>query len=243
MTEPPEQPRRQRRETAEIQHGIGGLPPHPARGEVTALRVLGEGFEIPVDADLAERLDVVGTEFMFKGLAVLALDEPTRQLIEPLTAYCGLSAHSDVDSALRAILRPYPKRPLILQGARAADVAELARTIHEHTTRKGFPFTQVNTVPTSDAAIEALCTQGGCGTLFLDLTTPVTLPSSLVRHLLANLDFSSLERDHYHLATIAVASTTHDAFRCFGMDDPFCTLGFRRAPWHSAMRNVTFTEH
>jgi hypothetical protein len=223
--------------------GIGGLSPYPARGPITALRVLGHGFEIPVDADRAQRLArfMVGDEFMYKGQSVLAIDEPTRQLIEPLTAYCGLGAHGDVDAVLAAVLWPRPKRPIILHGARSEDVSELARTIHEHTIRKGFPFTPVNPVPTSDAAIEALCTQAGCGTLFLDLTTPVELPATLLRHL-----FPHQDQDYYHLGTIAVASAAEDVDRCFGPAMEFyprCTIGFRRAPWHSAMRNVTFTQH
>lgn len=227
--------------------GIGGVAPYPAHGPITALRVLGHGFEIPVDADRAQRLDRVmvrvGDESMYKGQLVLAIDEPTRQLIEPLTAYCGLGAHGDVDAVLAAVLCPQrlPKRPIILHGARSEDVSELARTIHEHTIRKGFPFTPVtvNTVPASDAAIEALCTQAGCGTLFLDLTTLVELPPALVRHLFPQ------DQDHYHLGTIAVASTAEDVRRCFGVATAFypCMIGFRRAPWHSAMRNVTFMQH
>lgn len=107
-----------------------------------------------------------------------------------------------------------------MRGARSEDVIELARTIHEHTIRKGFPFTPVNTVPTSDAAIEALCTQGGCGTLFIDFTTPVELPPTLVDHL-----FPDRDKDHYHLATIFVASTAEDVRQYFG--PVICTIGFR----------------
>jgi hypothetical protein len=55
---------------------------------------------------------------------VLAIDELTRQLIEPLTAYCGLGALDDVDSVLAAVLRLQPKRPIILHGARGTDVVE-----------------------------------------------------------------------------------------------------------------------
>jgi hypothetical protein len=216
--------------------GIGGLSPFPGRGPITALRVLGRGFEIPVDADRSQQLArvMVGEKFVYKGQLVLAIDEPTRQLIEPLTAYCGLGARNDVDAVLLGILCPYPKYPIILHGARSEDVSELARTIHEHTIRKGFPFTPVNTVPTSDAAIEALCTQAGCGTLFLDLTTPGELPPTLVRHLFPQ------GQDHYHLGTIAVASAAEHVPRCFGLH---CSIGFRRAPWYSAMHNVKFTPH
>jgi len=85
---------------------------------------------------------------MVKGMTVLALDERTHQLVQPLTVYCGIGAHNDVDSALAAILW---RRPIILHGSRSEDVLELARTIHDHSIRKGFPFLQVNTVPTNDA--------------------------------------------------------------------------------------------
>jgi hypothetical protein len=80
----------------------------------------------------------------------------------------------------------------------------------------------------------------GCGTLFLDLTTLGELPPALVRHLFPQ------DQDHYHLGTIAAASTAEDVRRCFGFGIelyPRCMIGFRRAPWHSAMRNVTFTQH
>jgi hypothetical protein len=231
MTQPP---RRQRRETAEAPCGIGGLSPHPARGPVTALRVLGRGFEITVDANGAERFrGNVGDRFMVKGMTVLALDEPTHQLVQPLTVYCGIGAHKDVDSALAAILW---KRPIILYGSSSKDVLELARAIHEHSIRRGFPFLQVNTVPTNDAAIEALCTDAGCGTIFLDLTKRVELPRTFVRNLFS---------DHFHLWTIAVAPAAEDACRCFGAGTdfiPFCTLGFRRANWHTSMQNATFTQ-
>jgi len=230
----PEPPRRQRRETAEAPVGIGGLSPHPARGPITALRVLGRGFEIAVDPGRAERLwGMVGDRLTVKGMMVLALDEPTHQLIQPLTAYCGIGAQVDVDSGLAALLW---RRPIILHGSRSEDVLKLARTIHEHSIRKDFPFTQVNTVPTSDTAIEALCTEAGCGTIFLDLTKPLKLPPTFIRHLFS---------DHFHLGTIAVAQGVEDALRCFGPGMeffPFCTLGFRRVGWHSSMHDVTFTK-
>jgi hypothetical protein len=228
-----EPPRRQRRETEEAPVGIGGFSPHPARGRVTALRVLGRGFEIAVDANRAERLrGTVGDRFTVKGERVLALDEPTRQLIQPLTAYAGIGAHDDVDSALESILW---RHPIILHGSRSEDVVELGRTIHEHSNRKSFPFTQVNAVPTNDAAIEALCTEAGCGTIFLDLTRPFELPETFVRHLFS---------DHFHLWTLAVASAAEDVRRCFGpgMDFfPVCTLGFRRTSLLGSMQDVTFT--
>jgi len=150
---------------------------------------------------------------------VLALDEPTHQLIQPLMAYCGIGAHNDVDSALAAILW---KRPIIFHGSRMEDVLELARTIHEHSIRQGFPFTQVNTVPRSDTAIEALCAEAGCGTIFLDLTKPLELPRTFIR---------SLFSDHFHLWAIAVAQEAEAALRCFGPGTnlfPFCMLGFPR---------------
>jgi hypothetical protein len=134
-------------------------------------------------------------------------------------AYCGPGAHSDVDSALAAVLW---RRPIILHGSRMEDVLELARTIHEHSIRKGFPFTQVTTVPRSDTAIEALCTEAGCGTIFLDLTKPLELPRTFIR---------SLFSDHFHLWAIAVAQEAEAAVQCFGPGTnlyPFCMLGFPR---------------
>jgi hypothetical protein len=216
----PEPPRRRRRETAEAPVGVGGLSPHPARGPITALRVLGRGFEIAIDPSRTEQLPgTVGDRLTVEGMTALALDEPTHQLVQPLTAYCGIGAHDDVDSALAAILW---RHPIVLHGSRSEDVIELARTIHEHSIRKGFPFRQVNAVPTSDAAIEALCTEAGCGTIFLDLTKPRELPRTFIRHLFS---------DHFHLWTIAVASAVEHARRCLGpgMDFlPFSMIGFPR---------------
>jgi hypothetical protein len=227
----PRPPRRLRRETAEVPRGIGGFSPHPARGPITALRVLGHGYEIPVDAARAKHLPHIGGDrFTFHGMTLLALDEPTRQLIQPLTAYCG--AHDEVDSALVAVLW---KRPIILHGSRSEDVLELARTIHEHSIRKGFPFTQVDTVPKSDAAIEALCTQAGCGTILLDLTKPLKLPRTFIRHLFS---------DYFHLWTIMVTPVGENVRRCFGpgMDFvPICKLGFSRTVSHRSMDDITCT--
>jgi hypothetical protein len=184
-----------------------------------------------LEADHAERIEAVaGDCFTFQGMSVLALDEPTHQLVSALTAFCGGDSPDDVDSALVAILW---KRPIILHGKRSDDVIELARTIHEHSIRKGFPFTQVERVPKSNPAVEALCTKAGCGTIFLDLTKPIVLPSRFVRHLFS---------DHFHLWTIAVARVAKDARRCFGPGAeyfPLCELGFRRA----ARRRATQRPH
>lgn len=231
MSEPP---RRQRRDTAEAPVGIGELSPHRARGPITALRVLGRGYEIAIDPGRAERLPgTVGDRLTVKGMMVLALDESTQRLVQPLTAYCGIGAHDDVDSALAAILW---RRPLILHGSRGEAVVELARTIHEHSIQAAFPFTEVSSVPTADTAIETLCTKAGCGTVFLDLTTPFKLPQTFLRHLFS---------DHFHLWTIAVVSAAEDIHRCFGpgMDFfPFQTVGFRRASWSGSMHDVTFKQ-
>jgi hypothetical protein len=231
MTEPPT---RRRRETADAVFGVGGLAPHPARGPVTALRVLGAGFEIAADPSRAQQAwATVGDRLTVKGMLVLALDELTRQLIEPLTAHFGVGAHDDVDSVLTAVLW---KRPLILHASRCEDVFELAHVIHEHANRKGFPFTQIDALPSCDAQIEELCVKAGCGTILLDLTEPFDLPQALVRCLFS---------EHFHLWTIAVARAEKDVYRCFGPGmefAPFSRAGFRRMGWHSAMHDVTFTK-
>jgi len=91
-----ERPRRERRETAEAVFGVGGFAPHPARGPVTALRVLGQGFEIPTDPSRAERgWATVGARLTVKGLPVLALDELTRQVIEAELA--GVQVGDDLE--------------------------------------------------------------------------------------------------------------------------------------------------
>jgi hypothetical protein len=175
----------------------------------------------------------VGDRLTVNGVPVLALDEPTYQLVPPLTTYCGIGVHKDVDCALAAILW---RHPLILHGSCTEDILELVRTIHEHSIQKEFPFTQVDTVPTSDTEIEALCTKAGCGTIFLDLTKPFDLPPTLVRHLFSG---------YYHLWTLAVAVDAEDAQRCFGPRMalfPFYTIGFTRTSWHASMHDVTFKD-
>jgi hypothetical protein len=57
-------------------------------------------------------------------------------------------------------------------------------------------------------------------TLVFDLTAPVELPQTLMGYL-----FPDRDREHYHLATIAVASTVEDARRCFGFSRA-ARLGF-----------------
>jgi hypothetical protein len=267
------------------------LPPFPFHGPITALRVLGRGFAVTLDANRAElrlgregppvadvqlpllsiarvhalltrsydALEVtdlgsktgiaspapflsrspdpyvrcekllvhVGGRFALGGVPLLALDEPTHQLVEPLTAYCGAGAHYAVDGALESIVR---SDMIILHGSRSDDVLELARTLHDHSIRKSFPFTPINAVPESEAAIEELCTHAGCGTIFLDLTRPFALPPSFARHLFM---------DHFHLWTIVVARVAADALRCFGSawSEPkrrnfsVCELGFPRTRW------------
>jgi hypothetical protein len=230
----PRPPRRQRRETAEEPRGIGAASPHLARGPITALRVLGRGFEMTVDPGRTQRLrGNVGDHLTVNGVPVLALDEPTYQLVQPLTIYCGIGAHKDIDCALAAILW---RHPLILHGSRAEDVLELARTIHEHSIQKEFPFTQVDTVPTSDTEIEALCTKAGCGTIFLDLTKPFDLPQTFIRHLFSR---------YYHLWTVVVAADAEAAQRCFGPGMelfPFYSIGFTRTRWHASMHDVKFKD-
>lgn len=301
MTQPP---RRQRRETAEVPRGIGGLPPFPSHGPVTALRVLAHGFELTLDAHRSElrvgrdgppmadvrlpflsisnvhalltrrsnALEITdlgskngisypapflsqatqayvrckhgepllvhaGDRFALGSVELLALDEQTHRLVKPLTAYCGAGAHKDVDRALESILR---SDMMILHGSRSDDVRELARTLHAHSIRQGFPFTAVSTVPESGAAIEELCTRAGCGTVFLDLTQPFQIPLGFARNLFM---------DHFHLWTIAVMRAETDS-QCFGeaWNEPkrrgfgVCVLRFPPTGWHWSMGDANFTQ-
>jgi len=176
-----------------------------------------------------ERIIVnVGDRFALSSAPLLALDAQTHKLVQPLTAYCGAGAHTDVDMALESIVRG---DMLILHGSHRDDVLELARTLHTHSIRQGFPFTPVNAVPESEAAIEELCTQAGCGTILLDLTEPFKIPPTFARNLF---------QDHFHLWTIVVTRVVADAMRCFGgawcapkrQDFSVCELGFPRTEWN-----------
>ena len=169
----------------------------------------------------------VGERFALGSARLLALDEQTHQLVQPLTAYCGAGAQDDVDRALESIVQSHM---LFLHGTCSDAVLELARTLHAHSIRKDFPFTPVSAVPESEAAIEELCTQAGCGTIFLDLTRPFELPLSFARNLFS---------ERFHLWTIVVTPVAVDAFRCFGKagSEPkrvgfdICELGFPRTTW------------
>jgi hypothetical protein len=186
----------------------------------------------------SERLLVhVGDRFALGNVPLLALDEPTYQLVQPLTACCGAGAHNAVDGALESILRSHM---IILHGSRSDDVLELARMLHDRSIRKDFPFTPINAVPDSSAEIEELCTQAGCGTILLDLTEPFMLPLAFARHLFL---------DRFHLWTIVVARVAADAVSCFGeawyepkrQGFSVCELGFPRTGWHRSMSDASFT--
>jgi hypothetical protein len=278
------------------------LPPFPGHGPITALRVLGRGFEVALDSNRTElrlgrdgppmadvqlpllsissvhalltrrsdalevtdlgskhgiayptpflsharqayvrceRLFVeVGDRFALGRVPLLALDEQTHQLVQPLTTYCGAGAHDDVDGALESILRSHM---IILHGSRSVVVLELARTLHAHSVRNGFPFTPIHAVPESEAAIEEVCTRAGCGTVFLDLTAPCKVPLVFARNLFS---------ERFHLWTIVVARSVVDALRCFGAAwyEPkrqgfsACEIGFPRTGWPWSMGDVSFTQ-
>jgi hypothetical protein len=174
-----------------------------------------------------------GDRFALGSVGLLALDEQTHLLVQPLTAYCGSGAHAHVDHALESILRGYT---IVLCDSPEHDAVELARVLHAHTIRKGYPFTNINAVPESESAIEALCTQAGCGTILLDLRTPFAIPPLFTRHL-----FSA----HFHLWTIVLARTLEDVSTClaeswFGLGR-CCYLGFPRKGWHRDMADPRFT--
>jgi hypothetical protein len=129
---------------------------------------------------------------------------------------------------------------IVLHGTRGDEALGLARTLHDHSIRKDYPFTKVDAVPEPEAAIAELCTQAGCGTIFLDLTRPFSIPLQFARNLLSS---------HFHLWTIAVAPTPDDIFKHFGgaFSEPtragfdLCTLGFPRRGWHLNMGPPSFS--
>jgi hypothetical protein len=271
--------------------GIGGLPPFPKAGPITALRVLRHGFAVAVDPQRTElsigrdgppsadirlpltsisrthaaltrvgtALEVadrgskngvgrlhswgsdeyvrcestlvnVGDRFALGDVHLLALDELTHQLTLPLSAYCGLGGDDDVDRSLEAVARGHM---IVLQGNSGDQLAPIAYAIHNHSTRRDYPFTYLKSLPTSDEAIDDLCTKAACGTIFLDLTIPFALPLRFSRHLFGC---------HFHLGAIVAtnACTDHEAMTCFGQAaiEPkrlgfgLCALGFPRHGWN-----------
>jgi len=288
---------RERRDTPEAPKGIRGAPPFSPGGPVTALRVLGHGFEVTLDADRpalrigrdpppvadvqlpltsisrvhalltrnGSAIEVTdqgskngigyqscwgasdyvrcesfrvsaGDRFSLSSVRLQALDEPTHQLVKPLTTHFGQGAHDEVDRALEAVARSHM---IVLYGSRANAVLELARTLHAHSIRKNYPFTTVEAVPQSVPAIEELCTRAACGTIFLDLTKPFSIPLQFARNLLSS---------DFHLWTIAIAPTPDEIFTRLGraFSEPqrvglaVCTLGFPRYGWHLNMGPASF---
>jgi len=294
MTRPPT---RRRRETAEAPRGIGGVPPYPPQGPITALRVLEHGFEVTLDPTRKEQLigrdgppysDIqlplpsisrvhasltrpqsmlevtdhgsrngigyaqrgsrgyvrckslgvnVGDRFKLGSVCMLALDERTHQLAKPLAEYFGPGAHEEVDRALEAIANSHM---LNFYGQRAEQVVELARTLHEHSMRKDYPFTRVDAVPKTEAGITELCTRAGCGTMFLDLTKPFRVPSQFAQNLVS---------DYFHLWPITVTSAHDEIYKRFrgafsGGTRPgfaLCMLGFAGQARRLNLGSATFT--
>lgn len=295
MTRPPT---RARRETAEAPRGIGGVPPYPLPGPITAFRVLGHGFEVTLDPARKEQLigrdgppnsDIklplpsisrvhamlsrpregvlevtdqgsrngigfadrwsrcyvrcevlglnIGDRFKLGSVPLLALDDQTHKLAKPLTEHFGPGAHEEVDHALEAIANSHM---LNFYGQRGDQVVELARTLHEHSMRKDYPFTQVNAVPETEAAITELCTQAGCGTIFLDLTKPFHVPPQFARNLVS---------DYFHLWPITVTSAPDEIYTRFrGVFSgatragfALCSLGFPAQALRLNVGSATFT--
>ena len=125
-------------------------------------------------------------------------------------------------------------------GQHGDQVIELARTLHEYSMRKDYPFTRIDAVPETEAAVTELCTRAGCGTIFLDFTSPLRLPLPFAQNLLS---------EHFHLRTIAVSPRPDELYSRFrgafskgtrsGFD--MCELGFPRAVRHLNVESATFT--
>jgi hypothetical protein len=146
----------------------------------------------------------VGQRFALGSVSLLALDAPTYELVDTLKAYCGPANDGEIDRGLEAVIRGHL---LILWGSRVDDVLGLARTLHDRSVRRDYPFTRLEAVPSADPAIDELCTRAGCGTILLDLTRPFDVPLRFARHL-----FST----HFHLWTMLVAPTVEQAVACLG---------------------------
>jgi len=165
----------------------------------------------------------VGGRFALGDVELLALDAATEQLTAPFMAYCGDDECEDVDRALEGAARGHI---VVLDGARDADLSALARAMHDHSVRRDFPFTVVETIPSSPEGVERLCAAAGSGTIYLDLRGRQAVPKQLARYLFA---------PDCHLRPILVAQSPQEVIERFGTafeDRPrerqVCTVGFRR---------------
>ena len=164
----------------------------------------------------------VGGRFALGDVELLALDAATEQLTAPFMAYCGDECE-DVDRALEGAARGHT---MLLDGARDADLSALARVMHDHSVRRDFPFTVVETVPSSPEGVERLCAAAGSGTIYLDLRGRQSVPEQLARYLFA---------PDCHLRAVLVAQSPQEVIERFGaafQDRPrtrqVCAVGFRR---------------
>ena len=167
----------------------------------------------------------VGGRFALGSTWLLALDAATDQLTAPFVAYCGEDEYEDVDRALEGAARGHM---MVLNG-RGGDLLPLARMIHEHSVRREYPFTVVETFPSSPASIDELFSRAACGTIYLDMREPQAVPARFAQHLCSH---------RYHTRAIVVARDPHEVSKHFGPAFlgrergafAACAVGFPRPP-------------
>lgn len=167
-----------------------------------------------------------GDRFALGQAELFALDEATHKLTEPLATFLKHQAklHAELDRALFAAVNDYT---MVLHGPVGHVTRPLAVDLHTQSPHCGFSFTEIDELPRSNEAIEALCTRSALGTIFLNMPEPYPLPAAFVQALLS---------DRFHIRLIIGTRCTDPEVvtGCFGSTLegakrdllPICSLGF-----------------
>lgn len=184
-------------------------------------------------------LVAAGDRFALGDTQLLALDELTRQLIKPLTAYFGANAGDTIDRALIGVMRG---ETVVIHGDSNETSRDLVRALHRHSARRYHPLKRCTGPTASDHRTDEFCIEAAHGTMYFDMQRPFTIPLRLARHV-----FST----HFDLWPIVVtpAAKPRDAVQCFGRAlwepkrqslETFCFLGFPQRRLQSHLMSAVF---
>ncbi len=130
----------------------------------------GQSFEFDArSAKFRERatfLVNVGDQFALGTVRLMPLEMRLAALVPVLEQHIGTNAHVRVDEALLAIV---DARPLSVAANHDASVSELIRLIHAASPRRDHPLTFLDRLPTTPETVDAVCREGACGMMVIDL--------------------------------------------------------------------------
>lgn len=168
----------------------------------------------------------VGDRFGLCDVTLLALDDPTKRIIEPLTSFCGPGRHHEIDMGLEGVAKGHM---LLLHGSSLEKLRALAVTLHGHSMRRDLPFVEVGSLPDHEAQISRLLASAECGTLFIDMMSPQMVAPYMMRQLTSG-------RHRIWPIVATAAPTVEEIVACFGIallqaghpEFKICSLGLSR---------------